>query len=272
MNLTDFPIELQVSFLLESNLEDLLNYSLINKQAYEICSTNEFLHQYVYQKYHLDLNRIPGETSWEALRYLFYLMDEADCSYYDDLLYRTRYRTLEQLAHFLGEIIGLDYPQFLEMITETVTSHLYAVYDLSEFDEIRVLYHTFKEAKRMGDLKLINLLLRYYDPDELLYYAREHPDKIQEMVEKTPELAWTILKWEISMPKETEDFLLSVLPQTFRYNRPETLPYLTRKLELCSREAHLYYPEEEVEDMKKTYQKAISRYKKLVRPDIAAEF
>lgn len=273
MNPVDLPIEVQIGFLMEMNPDELLDYCLTSKEAYRICTSHEFLHQYVFRKYNLDLNRLPGKTPWNAFSYLNRLIEKSNHDFSIDTPYyypweepeRPQFELSEELDKLICSVVALDYPELVEVIIQNIIDHSYASHD---YGDLR-LNEAFGDALAIGDPALINVLLRYYKNPEMIEDLTDHPEMILESVQKYPELAWILLAEEIPMPKETEKYLRSVLPQTGRYNRVHPIPFLKAIVSAAekydSRTPHNLA-------IAKEYNEKISKIKKLIRPDLAAEF
>lgn len=271
--LFDLPYEIQVRYLVDLRPEELLAYCLTSSKAYDMCKNHEFLSNYVHQKYQLNLDRIPGETNWEAFVHLNSIINRSEKIEVEeedrpwdpfDRPEKPRWRISPEVGDLVLEAVQTGYPKLVQVVLKNLMSRIYEDYDLGN---IIWLKDAFDEAVRQNQPEIINLLLPYYEPTEVIDSLLEPPinsTMIMPYVYQYPELAWMLL-YRLGPEGEEEHpelarFLWEHIRTTQRYNRLAPIPFYYREIQTIETYAR------HRRDLIDKYNQALLRAERYIRP------
>lgn len=302
------PNETYFQILLSLDYPSLMNYCSVNSVISSICSDEYFWSQKLLQDYPQLLNSKPEDLTFANYYRKIYSLPSVEeyiqnnrffepyaLRYYGfdvppekfDLVYNVLKRTYDDyefedlwdpfdeeepewgiemyFRDLVYDAVRTEDPEILNFVLKTVFDRFRGPHDYSD---IFLLYKAFQQATRQQDVKMINLLLKYYIPSDLTAQIGNYDlESMKNVVQTYPELSTILLfekgpQWEQENP-EKASFLRSVMPWTYRYNSSGSLPLLVWMRDLVSG----YRP-----DRISEYQERIEYAKNYINPTIAAQF
>lgn len=240
MDICSLPQDIQVNFLLNLDPKDLIRYTSSCKPLYELGSSHDFLADYVYRKYGLNIDLIPSESHWEAFTLLYELLDDVSKleveveEYWDphDNAEDDQYIINPNVGKLVLRAINIQYPRLVELVLGNIFDNLNWKHNIGNIHWLKEAFNTSDKYSDGLDMILVkNMLLVYYEPDDIIDYLVNinNPALSGEMesyVTTHPELSWIIMKNHGSkLSKDITDLLWEYIPQTKRYNRRDPIPY-----------------------------------------------
>lgn len=280
MEITNLPLELQIELLLDLTPEQLLSYCRITSSVYKMCTSYDFIHQYVLRKYGLNINMMPYDKPWQAFIKINSLIDrsrelevEEEDAPWDpwDNPDDPRYRINPEVGDLVRDAVATGYPRLVKIILNNLFSDLYWNYNIGDIFWLQKAFDLVDtlniEQNTMIELK--NLLLLYYTPSDLIDQIIEQSSNLNDIYpyfDLYPEMVWLVLhklgrEGEATHP-ELAKYLWDRLPLTQRYNRSDPIPFYEDQIMTVRR-----YASNRV-DLIQRYTDELDRVKRYIRADL----